>query len=248
MKYLCVGSGPIKENLFEDNFDKAIFINAGIEHFYKVNAKEKIWITKPTFFIYRDYQEKSFNYEVRSKKKEILRKFINEKLMESLTLIILLTRKNNLLNKLNISEFNKNKKLKIINYWQIELILIQHLGIFYWLKLMSYKPLNILKLLVPQNISRIIRGYGPPRFWKASTGSLSFLIMNKLEWKNNPKYKIFTQGITNPLEGSEENVSRKARIYFLNSQKCELQSNHIHEHIYMDKLCISSLKSLNILW
>ena len=54
MKYLCVGSGLIKEDLFKDCFDQAVFINAGIEHFYRVNAKKKIWITKPSFFLIRN--------------------------------------------------------------------------------------------------------------------------------------------------------------------------------------------------
>ena len=101
---------------------------------------------------------------------------------------------------------------------------------------------------MPSSISRLIKGFGPPRFFKASTGALSFLIMNRIEWKNNPKHKIFIQGITNPLEGSEEEISKKARIYFLNSEKCQLESNHLHEHLFMDRLCFSSLSKLDIIW
>lgn len=247
MKYLVVGSGPIKEKLFWEEFDEVIFINAGIEHFYKVNSPKKIWVTKPSFFQKKEYKGSLINIEVRSRKKKILN-FIDSKLINNLSSIFLISRNSNLPNIDLLRARDKDHKYEILDYGFINKILRKHLGFFYWIKVIKCKPKNILKLFIPRNISRIIKGYGPPRFLKASTGALCFLIMNEMKWNFDKSHEIFTQGITNPSEGSYKYVSKKARVYFINSKEFKLDSNHIYDHYFMDKMCFSSLRKLNIIW
>ena len=247
MRFLIVGAGEIKDNIFNKKFDEAIFINSGIEHFYKVNAPIKIWITKPSFLEYKKFKKGTINYKVRNKKKQLLKDFINSSLIKDINSILLITRNSKFLKNVKLIKIDKDK-FKILNYSFINKILIQHLGFFYGIKLLKFKPLKIFKIFQPKNLLRLMQGYGPPRFWKASTGALGFLIMNNLRWKFNTKYKIFAQGITNPNGNNDEKVIENVKKYYIGSKLYFLNTNHKHEHLWMDRLCFDSLEKLDIIW